>query len=147
MIRCYLGLGSNQKSPVRQVRLALSALRSLPGSMHTRSARPIKTAPVGMSGFQPTYCNTVAEILTRLPPHALLRACQSIELAQGRVRKKRWGPRTLDIDILHYGDKVLRTPHLQLPHPGASVRDFVRNPLATLQGSSRFTGFQSRPEA
>ncbi|KTD04241.1 2-amino-4-hydroxy-6- hydroxymethyldihydropteridine pyrophosphokinase [Legionella geestiana] len=147
MIRCYLGLGSNQKSPVRQVRLALSALRTLPCSIHTRSARPIKTSPAGMRGFQPSYCNTVAEILTRLPPLTLLRACQNIEHAHGRVRKKRWGPRTLDIDILHYGDKILRTPELQLPHPRASVRDFVCIPMATLPGASRFTGSQSRPEA
>ena len=102
MIQCYLGLGSNLNTPARQLRNAINALRALP------CTQVIKVAPFYVNDAlgrktQPRFCNTVVEINTTLTPQLLLKKCQFIESQQGRVRKVKWGARTLDIDILYFG--------------------------------------------
>ncbi|KAA8706938.1 2-amino-4-hydroxy-6-hydroxymethyldihydropteridine diphosphokinase [Pseudomonas cannabina] len=128
--RVYIGLGSNLADPAEQLRQALKALAQLPGSEMT-----------GVSSFyvsdsllpgQPRFTNAVAALDTSLSPLALLDALQAIELDQGRERHERWGPRTLDLDILLFGDRVIDEPRLKVPHYHMQARAFVLYPLAEL---------------
>ncbi|CAM4445828.1 MAG: 2-amino-4-hydroxy-6-hydroxymethyldihydropteridinepyrophosphokinase [Legionella sp.] len=130
---CYLGLGSNQKSPERQLRRAIKAIRALRSTSLTKVSSFHWTKAWGLQGQQ-DFCNAVVEINTTLAPLQLLRACQEIEKQQGRVRKKRWGPRVIDIDILTYGNKTLQINNLTIPHPYITSRDFVLQPLSELSG-------------
>ena len=126
----YIGLGSNLSDPAAQVRQAMAELEGLPeGELLGRS--PLyRTAPLGPAD-QPDYVNAVVRIKTRLSPRGLLEALQAVERAHGRHRDgTRWGPRTLDLDILLYGDERLREPGLQIPHPEMGNRAFVLVPLA-----------------
>ncbi len=129
--KVYLGLGSNLKSPARQIKTALKAIAKLPGT-ELRSCAPwYQSAPIG-PGSQPCYINTVAAIDTVLKPLTLLRALQQIEKQQGRKRIVHWGPRTLDIDILLYATLTLNTRQLTIPHPRLDERNFVLRPLADI---------------
>lgn len=126
----YIGIGSNQANPVLQVRQAITELARLPRSSLIGSSALYQTAPVGPTD-QPDFVNAVAGLETRLEPRALLDALQRIEQAQGRVRDgPRWGPRTLDLDILLYGNLRLAEPGLEIPHPELGRRAFVLVPLA-----------------
>lgn len=125
---CYLGLGSNQKSPERQLRRAIRSIRALPATSITKISNMHRSKAWGFLGQQ-DFCNAVIEISTRLPPLKLLHACQMIEKQQGRVRKKRWGPRIIDIDILLYAEQNIRSKKLITPHPHILARDFVLIPL------------------
>ncbi|HHJ12991.1 MAG TPA: 2-amino-4-hydroxy-6-hydroxymethyldihydropteridine diphosphokinase [Gammaproteobacteria bacterium] len=129
--RAWIGLGSNLDSPLDQVRAALTELAALPDTRLAACSRLYRSAPMGPPG-QPDYINAVAGVDTGLPPQALLDALQAIERAHGRVRGEHWGPRTLDLDILLYGDLKLDSPRLHLPHPGLLARNFVLVPLAEL---------------
>lgn len=131
MVRAYVGLGSNLDDPERQLRRALEALAQLPQTRLAGCSRFYRSAPLGPQD-QPDYINAVAALETTLEAEALLDALQAIESAQGRVRLRRWGPRTLDLDLLLYGDAVLATPRLTVPHPGLAERNFVLYPLADL---------------
>lgn len=128
MTVCYLGLGSNLASPERQLRRAIRALRKLPKSFIIKVAAFHHSIADGRKA-QPNYVNTVIALHTQLSPNALLLYCQKIEQQQGRVRKVRWGARTLDIDILLFGKKTINTPTLCIPHPRMLERDFVLLPL------------------
>ena len=130
-IRCYLGLGSNLASPERQLRQAIHKLQRLPRTVLKRCSSIYHTEPYGRRA-QPPYQNMVVELYTSLPAERLLHLCQQIENKQGRVRKVRWGARTLDIDILFYGNHRINTPTLTVPHPGILLRDFVSIPLSEL---------------
>jgi 2-amino-4-hydroxy-6-hydroxymethyldihydropteridine diphosphokinase len=130
MERVYIGMGSNLAAPAEQLREALKALGQLP---HTRLS--------GVSSFyvsdsllpgQPRYTNAVAALDTALEPLALLDALQAIENDQGRERLERWGPRTLDLDILLFGDRLIDEPRLKVPHYHMQARAFVLYPLAEL---------------
>lgn len=132
MPRCYLALGSNLNSPKRQLSRALSALQRLPKLMITQRSKIYFNPPMGVKA-QPMFYNMVISLDTSLSPTALLKACQRIEQHQQRVRKKKWGARTIDIDILFYGDQVIRKHNLMIPHPEWFKRDFVCIPLAELQ--------------
>ena len=134
MERVYIGMGSNLADPEDQLRSAVQALAQLPDSRF-----------VGVSGFyqsdsllpgQPRYTNAVAAIDSTLPPLDLLDALQAIELDQGRERHERWGPRTLDLDILLFGDRLIDEPRLQVPHYHMHARPFVLYPLAELAPAS-----------
>lgn len=129
--RCHIGLGSNLADPEAQLTLAAQALAHLPDSRLTALSSLYHSAPMGPDD-QPDYLNAVAMLDTRLPALALLDALQAIELAQGRVRERHWGPRTLDLDLLLYGGERIDTPRLQLPHPGLRQRPFVLLPLSEL---------------
>jgi 2-amino-4-hydroxy-6-hydroxymethyldihydropteridine diphosphokinase len=96
------------------------------------AASPVyETAPLGPAGQQ-DYLNAVARVATTLAPHALLDALLAIEQSRGRVRRERWGPRTLDLDLLLHGDTALQDPHLTLPHAAMLGRAFVLTPLHDL---------------
>jgi 2-amino-4-hydroxy-6-hydroxymethyldihydropteridine diphosphokinase len=130
-VRCYLSLGSNLRSPERQIRQAIRLLSTIPQStLHKQSALYFNQA-VGLRA-QPDFCNAVVSLNTRLTPTELLHYCQQLEYGQGRVRKRRWGARTLDIDILLYGQFACQTPTLTLPHPRLLERNFVLIPLAQI---------------
>lgn len=129
--RCYIGLGSNLEQPRQQLDRAHRALSELPGSELITCSSYYTTAAVG-PGQQPDYQNAVAELTTTLPPLALLDELQRIENEQGRRREVRWGARTLDLDLLLYGDRALDSTRLTLPHPRLHERRFVLEPLAEI---------------
>ncbi|MGA7965003.1 MAG: 2-amino-4-hydroxy-6-hydroxymethyldihydropteridine diphosphokinase [Gammaproteobacteria bacterium] len=132
MSRAWIGLGSNQDEPARQVRQALAEMKALPDTEVVRYSRLYRTPPWGPVTGQPDYANAVAEVDTELAPKALLAALQAMETAHGRVRRERWGPRTLDLDLLLYDDLTMDTTELTLPHPRLAERAFVLVPLAEL---------------
>jgi 2-amino-4-hydroxy-6-hydroxymethyldihydropteridine diphosphokinase len=130
MERIYIGMGSNLADPAEQLRSAVEALTQLP-----------QTELIGVSGFyqsdsllsgQPRYTNAVAALDSTLPPLELLDALQAIENGQGRERLERWGPRTLDLDIVLFGDRQIDEPRLKVPHYHMQERAFVLYPLAEL---------------
>jgi 2-amino-4-hydroxy-6-hydroxymethyldihydropteridine diphosphokinase len=128
----YVGLGSNLQHPRLQVSEALEELALLPQSRLTVRSSLYRTQPLGPAG-QADYINAVAAISTGLSAQALLEALQALENRHGRVRTDvRWGPRTLDLDLLLYGDAVIDTPGLQVPHPRMTERAFVLVPLAEI---------------
>ncbi|MBL4609270.1 MAG: 2-amino-4-hydroxy-6-hydroxymethyldihydropteridine diphosphokinase [Pseudomonas sp.] len=131
--RCYIGLGSNQADPAAQLRQACAALGALPGSRLIGCSQLYASAPMGPQD-QPDYVNAVACLETSIPPLTLLDELQRIEQQQGRARKaERWGPRTLDLDILLYGTQQIASERLQVPHYHMHARAFVLYPLAELE--------------
>jgi 2-amino-4-hydroxy-6-hydroxymethyldihydropteridine diphosphokinase len=132
MERVYIGLGSNLAEPRRQLRAALDALGRIPESRLVAVSSLYLSDPLGPAD-QPRYNNAVAALDTSLSPLALLDALQAIELAQGRERKaERWGPRTLDLDIVLFGDRLISEPRLTVPHYHMHARAFVLYPLAEI---------------
>jgi len=130
--RIYIGLGSNLAEPQKQLRDALQALDDIPATRLAAVSSFYSSDPLGPPD-QPRYVNAVAALDTALPPLRLLDALQAIELAQGRERKaERWGPRSLDLDILLFGDRLIDEPRLQVPHYHPHARAFVLYPLAEL---------------
>lgn len=125
----YIGIGSNQADPIKQAKQAIEALKNLPNSQLLICSKLYSSTPMGPQD-QPDYVNAVAKIETQLTALALLDELQKIELNQGRERKEnRWGPRTLDLDIILYADQQINTPRLTIPHYGMKVREFVLYPL------------------
>lgn len=131
MTRAYLGLGSNLGNREENLKNALQQLAAHPGIQACRSASLYETAPWGNTQ-QDWFLNTVAEVETTLTPGELLQVLQEIEQALGRTRTIKWGPRTLDLDILLYGKEKIDLPDLQIPHPRLAERAFVLAPLAEL---------------
>lgn len=129
-MRCvYLGLGANLNHPKKQLDNAVKALKELPQCEFITVSHYYASKPMGPQD-QPDYINAVACVKTSLEPEQLLDLTQSIELQHGRVRKSaRWGPRTLDIDTLLFGEEIINTERLTVPHYGLSVREFVVFPL------------------
>lgn len=129
MTRVYLALGSNLADPLHQVQAALDALAALPDTRLVATSSLYRTPPYGPPD-QPDYLNAAVALDTELAPEALLDLTQRIELEQGRVRKdERWGPRTLDLDIMLFGDLTLNTPRLIVPHYDMHNRAFMLVPL------------------
>jgi 2-amino-4-hydroxy-6-hydroxymethyldihydropteridine diphosphokinase len=124
-------MGSNLDEPLAQLRAALQAMQRLPSCELLRCSPVYRSIAVG-PGRQPDYFNAVAYIQTELEPLELLHALQEIECAQGRQREIRWGPRTLDLDILLYGERVADGAELTIPHPRLKERNFVLYPLRDL---------------
>lgn len=132
MERAYIGLGSNLAEPEQQLRDAIAALAGIVNTELMAVSSFYASDPLGPSD-QPRYVNAVAALDTGLAPLQLLDALQAIELAQGRQRKaERWGPRTLDLDILLFGNRSLSEPRLTVPHYHMHARPFVLYPLAEL---------------
>lgn len=132
MERVYIGLGSNLATPLEQLRSALAALAALPQTELVAQSSFYSSDPLGPTD-QPRYVNAVAALDTELAPLELLDALQRIELEQGRTRKaERWGPRTLDLDILLFGERQLDEPRLTVPHYHMHARAFVLYPLAEI---------------
>ncbi len=134
-----IGLGSNLDDPVAQVRRAFAGLARLPATRVTAQSPLYRTAPVGLAG-QPAFVNAIALIETGLTPRALLEGLLAIEREHGRVRTVPNGPRTLDLDIVLYGDAVVDEPGLVVPHPRAHERAFVLAPLVDIWPDARFPG-------
>ena len=128
--RAWIGLGANLGAREAALRGALAGMAALPGTRVLRVSSLYRSAPVDAGG--PDYLNAVAEIATTLPPPALLHALQALEQAAGRERPYRNAPRTLDLDILFYGELRLESAALTLPHPRLHERAFVLLPLAEL---------------
>lgn len=129
---CYLSLGSNVGDKAGYLAKARAKLAEAEGISVLRASPLYLTRPVGKTD-QDWFLNQVLEIATTLGAYELLAVCQKIELELGRVRHERWGPRTLDIDIIVYGDMESADPELTLPHPRALERAFVLVPLADLR--------------
>ena len=132
----YLGLGSNLGERLDTLQQAVDLLVREPGVRPIASSRIWETDPVG-GPPQPDFLNVVLRVDTELTPFELLDACQRTERALGREREVRWGPRTIDIDLLLFGDQQLDVPTLTLPHPRMTSRAFVLLPLLELDPDVR----------
>lgn len=129
MTLVYIALGSNLASPLEQVNAAVEAIGGIPESQIVSVSSFYRTPPLGPQD-QPDYLNAAVALETTLSPEALLNHTQHIELQQGRVRKaERWGPRTLDLDIMLFGNEVINTPRLTVPHYDMKNRGFMLWPL------------------
>ncbi len=125
----YLGLGSNLANPALQITSARIAIAAIAGVEELAFSSLYRSLPMGPQD-QPDYVNAVMCIATSLPPMDLLHRLQQIENDQGRVRKtERWGARTLDLDVLVYGEQMIELPNLIVPHVGIRDRAFVLHPL------------------
>ncbi|MEI5640619.1 MULTISPECIES: 2-amino-4-hydroxy-6-hydroxymethyldihydropteridine diphosphokinase [unclassified Pseudoalteromonas] len=125
----YIGLGANLAEPQAQLQRALAVLKSHPELELKTHSRLYGSKPMGPQD-QPDYVNAVAQVATKLEAEALLDVLQQIEQQHGRVRKaERWGPRTLDLDILLFNQAIINTPRLTIPHYGMAEREFVVYPL------------------
>ncbi|AIU74052.1 2-amino-4-hydroxy-6-hydroxymethyldihydropteridine pyrophosphokinase [Hafnia alvei FB1] len=143
MTRVYIALGSNLANPLHQVQSALNALAELPQTTLTATSSLYRTPPLGPQD-QPDYLNAVVALDTDLSAENLLDHTQKIELEHGRVRKdERWGPRTLDLDILLFGDEIINTERLTVPHYDMKNRQFMLYPLAEIAPELHFPSGES----
>ena len=127
-VRAVIGLGSNIDDPERQVRTAFDEIAALPKTKLLARSRARRFKPVGFAE-QPDFVNACALVETALPPHELLDKLLALERRHKRVRTIPNGPRTLDLDIILYGDTIIDGPDLTIPHPRAHERAFVLEPL------------------
>ncbi len=137
-VRAYIGVGSNLGNRSATIARAVLMLARVPDVRVRRRSKVRRTAAVGSPG--PHYLNCVVEIDCTLAPRELLRALQSIETRLGRTRPYRWAPRTIDLDVLLFGNLVVRTRALTVPHPRLASRRFVLEPLAELRPLLRVPG-------
>jgi len=136
----FIGIGSNLADPPGQVLQALGELGDLPRTTCLRHSSLYRSPPMMLksrvleadSEDQPDYINAVAKLDTALNPQDLLHELQHLETRHNRVRAERWGPRTLDLDILLYDNSIIESPELTVPHPGLYERNFVLYPLAEI---------------
>jgi 2-amino-4-hydroxy-6-hydroxymethyldihydropteridine diphosphokinase len=136
----YIGIGSNLESPEAQVRQAIASLGNLPQSILVNASGLYRSAPMGPSG-QPDFINAVAALLTQTKARDLLQQLQNLELKQGRTHDiERWGPRTLDLDLLAYAGQVIEDEDLVVPHPGIAERNFVLLPWQEIAPTYRVPG-------
>jgi 2-amino-4-hydroxy-6-hydroxymethyldihydropteridine diphosphokinase len=139
---CCIGLGANLGDPRRSLRDAVDSLADVAGITLLRTSRVYRSAPLGPAG-QPDYLNAAVAIDTRLAPPALLAVLQDLEARAGRVRGERWGPRTLDLDLLLFGSTQIASEELTVPHPRIRERNFVLEPLLDLLGPDYRLGGRS----
>ncbi|NCH35915.1 2-amino-4-hydroxy-6-hydroxymethyldihydropteridine diphosphokinase [Cronobacter sakazakii] len=138
MTLAFIALGSNLAEPLTQVNNALAALARIPDSRIVATSSFYRTPPLGPQD-QPDYLNAAVALETTLSAEALLDNTQRIELEQGRVRKaERWGPRTLDLDIMLFGDATINTERLIVPHYDMKNRAFMLLPLSEIAPALRF---------
>lgn len=146
MTRVYLALGSNLANPLHQVQSALDALAVIPQTRLIATSSFYRTPPYGPAN-QPDYLNAAVALETTLSPEGLLDNTQRIELEQGRVRQNhRWGPRTLDIDIMLFGNLTLSSSRLTIPHYDISNRAFMLVPLVEIAPTLHFPDGTSAAE-
>ncbi len=129
MITCYIGIGSNLGDRQRIIKSAVKKIKALKDTRVIKASRLIETKPVGGPAGQSKFLNGVLKIKTNFPPKRLLKKLKIIEQELGRIRTIRNGPRTIDLDILFYGDRVINTKELIVPHPRMFEREFVMKPL------------------
>lgn len=135
-VTAHIGLGGNLGDPERQMAEALRRLDAEPG-IRVEEVSPIYRTPPWGKTDQPDFLNGCAALSTELDAEALLAACLDIEIALHRQRRERWGPRTIDIDLLLFGDATLTREGLTVPHPRMTERAFVLRPLADIAGECR----------
>ncbi|MEX2459209.1 MAG: 2-amino-4-hydroxy-6-hydroxymethyldihydropteridine diphosphokinase [Actinomycetota bacterium] len=138
-MQAFLGLGSNIGDRLEHLRGAVRHLSDVAGIRVVRSSRVYETDPVG-GPEQPDFLNAVIEVDTMLTPRDLLHACLEVEEDLGRQRGTRWGPRTIDIDVLSYGEEDVFEEDLEIPHPRMHERGFVLVPLLELVADPRLPG-------
>jgi 2-amino-4-hydroxy-6-hydroxymethyldihydropteridine diphosphokinase len=131
-ITAYVGLGSNLGDRAGNIRAAVEQLRRAAGVAVSAVSSLLENDAVGGPAGSPPFLNAAAELRTTLSPLALLHQLHAIEAALGRVRAERWGPRTIDLDLLLYGDHCVDDPELIVPHPLMHERRFVLQPLAEI---------------
>jgi 2-amino-4-hydroxy-6-hydroxymethyldihydropteridine diphosphokinase len=147
-VRVYLGIGSNLGDRLAHLQTAVEAIARHPEVTDVVVSRVYETEPVG-GPEQGAYLNAVVGADTTLTPHALLDLAHQAEQAAERVRVERWGPRTLDVDVLWYGGEVIDDPDLIVPHPRMEERGFVQVPLQDVApelpvaAPARWTGVRS----
>ncbi|MDD5596151.1 MAG: 2-amino-4-hydroxy-6-hydroxymethyldihydropteridine diphosphokinase [Candidatus Omnitrophica bacterium] len=129
LVTCFLGVGSNLGNRKRFIKLALEKLSKLKGTKIIKVSRTIETKPVGGPPGQGEFLNACLKIETSLSPSALLKNLKNIELELGRKKTVRWGPRSIDLDILLYGNRIIKRKELKVPHPKMLEREFVLRPL------------------
>lgn len=130
-VDALIGLGSNIGDKAANIATAIAALAADPAITVTKRSRLYRTPPWGVTD-QDWFANACIAVTTTLTPHGLLACCQAIENAMGRVRRLRWGPRVIDVDVLTYDELCLESPDLVLPHPRIGERAFVLAPLADI---------------
>lgn len=138
-----VAIGANLGDRAATIDAALRDLGRMPLTTEVRAAAPIESVAVTLDGpdaSAPTYLNTVALVTTRLAPSVLLSYLHAIEARHGRERRERWGDRTLDLDLIAYGDVRSADPALLLPHPRAAERDFVLAPWLVLDPDAVLPG-------
>lgn len=135
----YIGLGSNLDDPEQQLLRAFGELDELPATRLVARSSLYRNPPMGPAG-QPDYINAAARLETGLLPDALLQAMQQLERAHDRCAGERWGPRTLDLDLLLYAQVQINNETLTVPHPGIAERNFVLYPLAELDATLEIPG-------
>ena len=141
MATVYIGMGSNLDDPERQLRKAVNAIAEQKNIRLVSDSGLFKSKPMTLDNEpQPDYFNAVVKVETSMTPPELLDHLQSIENQQGRVREKKWGPRTLDLDILIYDDLQLKNERLTIPHPGIAHRAFVLYPLKNIESELAIPG-------
>jgi len=129
MVICYLGIGSNLDNRRKNIAQALEKIKTLKDTEIIKVSKIIETEPVGAPPNQGKFLNAALKIQTKIPPLRLLRALKKIEKDLGRTKTTRYGPRTIDLDILFYGDKIINRKDLTIPHPRIFEREFVIKPL------------------
>jgi 2-amino-4-hydroxy-6-hydroxymethyldihydropteridine diphosphokinase len=142
-VTAVVALGANLGDRAATLTAAVDALRRLPLTTAVRAAEPVESVavtPTGPDASAPAYLNAVALVTTRLAPSVLLSYLHAIEDEHGRVRRERWGDRTLDLDLIAYGDVVSDDPALTLPHPRAAERAFVLGPWLSLDADAILPG-------
>lgn len=137
--RAYLGLGANLGDPVQMLIEAVHALSAVDGITVSRCSSLYRTSPVGKTD-QPDFINMVVRVETTLPPEQIMTRLLDIERRLGRVRTDRWGPRTIDIDLLVYGQSTIETESLTVPHPRMLSRRFVLVPLMEIAPDLKVPG-------
>ena len=135
MARCLIGCGSNQGRRRENIDQAVDLLRFMPGVSVVAVSRPLETSPVGGPPGQPAFLNSACLLETDLPPEAMLEMLLAVENTLHREREERWGPRTIDLDLLLYDDAVIDSERLTLPHPRMTTRRFVLQPCAEIAGN------------
>lgn len=135
-VTVYIALGSNLGDKGAILQVAREGIARLPGTRIVAESSIEETEPVGPVR-QPTFLNQMLAVQTTLAPEELLNELHAIERGCGRTRGERWGPRTLDLDIVRFGDKTVATPTLTIPHPEICNRDFWQREIAELEGALR----------
>jgi len=131
MTIAYIGLGSNMESPRQHITTAIQSLGEIQSTRIINVSSLYKSKPMGPQN-QGDYINAVVQIETEMEPTELLNCLQAIENDHGRVRAEHWGPRTIDLDILMFGNEIIQNDRLTVPHPEITNRSFVIVPLAEI---------------
>jgi len=139
MTKVYIGLGSNLDDPQSQLKKAIISLETVPSTSVVKTSSFYKSKPVGPQD-QPDYINAVTELATELSAHELLDYLQVIENEHGREREIKWGPRTLDLDILLFGEEIIQDDRLMIPHVEMHKRGFVLLPLDEISPNCMIPG-------